>query len=152
MRGEYNTRHKREMLTFLQAHEYEPFTVDEFVFRMREQGEDIGRTTAYRYLEQLSDAGNVRKYQNPQGATCYQHISDCAACDAHFHMLCRRCGRLFHVDCELMDSLAEHIRRDHGFILDPRETVLKGICATCSNGEEVGPDGACHAEGCHHCV
>lgn len=152
MRGEYSTHQKRQMLGFLQTHEYEPFTVDEFVFRLKQQGENIGRTTAYRYLEQLSVSGDVRKYQSPQGATCYQHVADRAACDAHFHMMCKSCGRLYHVDCELIDALTKHIRSEHGFMLDPRETVLVGICADCRDGEEVHCDGACHAEGCHGCL
>ena len=64
MRGQYNTRQKREMLGFLQRHDLEPYSVDELVFCMQEQGEKIGRTTVYRYLEQLAEQGSVRKYQN----------------------------------------------------------------------------------------
>lgn len=150
MRGEYSTHQKREMLGYLKAHEYEPFTVDDLVFRMREQGENIGRTTVYRYLEQLSNAGNVRKYQSPQGMTCYQHIENCSACDAHFHMMCKNCGRLYHVDCELMEKLTRHISEDHGFTLDPRETVLVGTCARCAGKGEEEDIGSCHTEGCHH--
>ncbi len=135
MRGEYSTRQKRDMLAYLKNHEMEPYTVDDLVFRMQEQGERVGRTTVYRYLEQLAEQGSVRKYQNAQGVTQYQHIGDGADCDAHFHMMCRSCGRLYHVRCEQMDALSRHLAADHNFQLNLRETILVGTCARCAGGE-----------------
>ena len=151
MRGEYSTRQKREMLAYLKKHDMEPYSVDELVFRMQEQGERIGRTTVYRYLEQLAEQGSVRKYQNAQGVTQYQHIEDDSGCDSHFHMMCRSCGRLYHVSCDLMDALSKHIYTDHSFRLNLRETILVGTCARCA-GEEVAEVGAHSTDGCHHCL
>ena len=150
MRGEYSTRQKRELLKFLKEHELENFSVDEVVLRLRERGASVGRSTAYRYLEALAEQGSVRKYQNAQGVTQYQHVEDDGRCAHHFHMLCKRCGALLHVDCERMNALTEHIAEEHGFQLDPRETVLVGICARCARGEEF--HGADHDEGRHHCL
>ena len=150
MRGEYNTRQKREMLRFLKERDMRHFSVDDVVFEMQEQGEKVGRSTVYRYLEQLAEQGAVRKYQSVQGVTQYQHVSDAERCDAHFHMMCSRCGNLFHVDCRLMDTLAKHLMADHGFMLDPRETILVGLCAACREGGEAVQNGADTASGCHH--
>ena len=152
MRGEYNTRQKREMLAFLKRHDMEPYSVDDLVFEMQEQGEKIGRSTVYRYLESLAEQGRVRKYQNAQGTMQYQHVEDTMACDAHFHMMCKSCGRLYHVSCDLMDRLSKHIYSDHNFRLDTRETILVGVCARCGAQEGDGCHGADHAEGCHHSI
>ena len=153
MRGEYNTRQKREMLAFLKQHELQHYSVDELVFEMEQQGEKIGRTTVYRYLESLAEQGQVRKYQNSRGVTQYQRLQDGSACDGHFHMMCKSCGRLYHVSCDLMDALSKHIFTDHSFKLDTRETILVGMCARCGAGQEgEGSHGADHAEGCHHCL
>lgn len=149
MRGEYSTRQKREVLGFLQEHDLENFSVDDVVSRLQSGGSRIGRSTVYRYLESLAEQGSVRKYQNAQGVTQYQHVEDDGRCAHHFHMLCKRCGALLHVDCERMNALTEHIAEEHGFQLDPRETVLVGICARCARGEEF--HGADHDEGRHHC-
>ena len=54
MRGEYNTRQKRELLRFLQERNMQHFSVDEVVFEMEDRGEKIGRSTVYRFLEQLA--------------------------------------------------------------------------------------------------
>lgn len=146
MRGEYSTRPKREMLAYLKQHDLEPYSVDDLVFRMQERGERIGRTTVYRYLEQLAEQGAVRKYQNAQGVTQYQHIENSSDCDAHFHMMCKKCGRLYHVSCELMGALSQHVYTDHNFRLDLRETILVGTCARCAGIEGEDEHGADHAE------
>lgn len=151
MRGSYNTRQKRELLSFLQERSMQHFSVDEVVFELRDRGEKIGRSTVYRYLEQLAEQGSVRKYPGVEGITQYQHVEDTDRCDDHFHMMCSRCGNLLHVDCSLMRSMTEHLMACHGFKLDPRETILIGLCAKCRavDGEEVDHVADCH-EGCHH--
>ena len=75
------------------------------------------------------------------------------ATNHHFHMLCRRCGNLMHVDCALMRTMSEHLMKDHGFMLDPRETILVGVCEKCRGvgGEEADHVADGH-EGCHHCL
>lgn len=153
MRGEYSTRQKRELLKFMKQHSMENFSVDDVVFRLQDEGTQIGRSTVYRYLESMAEQGAVRKYQNAQGMTQYQHVEDESLCAKHFHMMCKICGALLHVDCGLMQSLASHIADEHGFALDARETVLVGVCAKCAGtGKEVGRCGSDHAEGCHHCL
>ena len=150
MRGEYSTRQKREMLRFLKERDMQHFSVDDVVFEMRGRGEKIGRTTVYRYLEMLAEQGEVRKYQGLQGVTQYQHVEDDARCDAHFHIVCSRCGNLFHVDCALMSKMARHLMEEHGFMLDPRESILVGLCEKCRDGGEADAHGADTASECHH--
>lgn len=146
MRGEYNTRQKRELLSFLKERGMQHFSVDDVVFEMQGRGERVGRSTVYRYLELLAEQGSVRKYQSVQGVTQYQHVEDAARCDGHFHMMCAKCGNLFHVDCVLMAKLSKHLMEDHDFALDPRETVLVGVCGTCRNGGEARAHGSDRAE------
>ena len=152
MRGEYNTRQKRELLRFLKERSMQHFSVDDVVFEMQDKGEKVGRSTVYRYLELLAEQGAVRKYQSVQGVTQYQHVADAARCDDHFHMMCSKCGELFHVDCRLMGTLSKHLMEDHGFMLDPRETILVGLCEKCRDGGEEAGHGADTASGCHHCL
>ena len=140
------------MLKFLKERELQHFSVDDVVFEMQDRGEKIGRTTVYRFLEQLAEQGSVRKYQSVQGVTQYQHVADGAHCDAHFHMMCSKCGNLLHVDCQLMGTLSRHLMAEHGFQLDPRETILVGLCEKCRDGGEADDHGVDCAAGCHHCL
>lgn len=154
MRSVYNTRQKREMLKFLQDRRMQHFSVDEVVSEMQNRGEKIGRTTVYRFLELLTEQGEVRKYQNAQGITQYQRVENVSSCDDHFHMMCKKCGNLIHVDCDLMHSMAEHLFKEHGLMLDPRETILKGLCDQCraEDGEETENHGTDWHKECHHCL
>lgn len=135
MRGEYNTRQKRELMEYLDRHDLDHYSVDELVFRMEEDGKKIGRSTIYRCLEALAGQGGIRKYQNAQGVTQYQPVRDSAGCARHFHMMCRRCGKLYHVECDLMEKLYEHICTEHAFRIDMRETVMIGVCEKCAAEE-----------------
>ncbi|MBQ3574755.1 MAG: transcriptional repressor [Clostridia bacterium] len=154
MRKEYNTRQKREILSFLQARDLESYSVDDLLAEMLKTGEKIGRSTVYRNLEQLSEQGKVRKYQDAQGVIRYQYVENSSDCHDHFHMMCKSCGKLFHVNCDLMKQLSGHIFSHHHFRLDSCETILVGFCADCDSGETKGE--CCHgadcAEGCHSCV
>ena len=43
------------------------------------------------------------------------------------------------------------LMRAHGFELDPRQTILVGVCAACrGQGEEVHAHGADRHDGCDH--
>lgn len=136
MRGEYNTKRKRDMLTFLTGNHMKHYTLDELTQAMHEDGIDAGKTTVYRFVEGLAEQGRVRKYQN-ESEYYYQYIEDDSGCAGHLHLMCRECGALYHVDCHLVGELIGHIKNDHNFALDARRTVLVGICGECSARTEV---------------
>lgn len=129
-RGTYNTRQKRDMLTFLAGNPLKHYTLDELTEAMHADGITAGKTTVYRFMEGLAEEGHVRKYQN-EGSALYQYVEDDSSCGTHLHLMCSRCGALYHVDCELVTGLIEHVGKEHGFRLDAKRTVLVGICARC---------------------
>jgi len=135
MRGEYNTRHKRDMLAFLTGNKMKHYTLDELAYAMRAEGIDAGKTTVYRFVESLAEQGSVRKYSNENGSY-YQYIGDDSDCGSHLHLMCRECGALYHVDCSLVGELMHHIKDDHNFMLDARRTVLVGVCGDCGTRKE----------------
>ena len=151
MRGEYNTRQRREMMQYLSGHGREHYSVDGFVEAMKQEGVAVGKTTVYRFLESLAEQGKARKYLSAQGdVSFYQYLEDDSDCDAHFHLLCARCGELYHVECAYMGELTRHVFAAHGFEIDPRQTVLMGICGKCSGTGKGEAHGADHGCGCHH--
>lgn len=141
MRGEYNTRQKRDMLAFLTGNNMKHYTLDELTREMHENGIIAGKTTVYRFMEGLAEQGRVRKYQNDNGSF-YQYIDNDDHCDSHLHLMCRECGALYHVDCDLVGTLVSHIRDDHGFALDARRTMLVGVCRECTAQMKEEADGA----------
>ena len=41
-------------------------------------------------------------------------------------------GQLFHVSCDYLNQLGEHLLEHHGFVIDHTKTVLYGLCAACA--------------------
>ena len=129
MKDGYNTRQGALILAYLENN-IEPFTAEALADALQPQ--KVGKATVYRHLERLTDAGLVRRYSPAEGASaCYQYVGDRKDCSRHYHMVCSRCGRLFHLDCDQLMELSEHIREHHGFVLDCERTILYGTCAEC---------------------
>lgn len=129
----YNTKQKSAIMQCVTDMADRHFTIDSLCETLSKKGEAVGRTTVYRFLEKLSEDGVLRKFVMPQGeSSCYQYVGEHHHCHEHFHLKCEKCGSLIHMDCDEMNSLAEHIKSHHGFSLNPLKTVIYGICEDCA--------------------
>ena len=97
------------------------------------------RQAILRCLERRGDASitagelaeNLRSEGCPVGlATIYHQHRDC------FLLKCERCGRIRHVDCTQLQALYDHLEREHHFRINPRGTLLSGVCDQCAKEEE----------------
>jgi len=81
----------------------------------------------------MVESGLVQKIVTDGEATCYQYIGDehCMR-HAHFHLKCLSCGKLIHMECKLVQELAEHIHEEHNFDMQPLRTTFYGTCDACS--------------------
>lgn len=133
MESGYKTRQREQILQLLLAHQEEHFSVDRIVDCLRAQQQQVGRSTVYRYLEKLVQAGKARKYYIEEGAgACYQYAGEQSSCHEHFHLKCTSCGRLIHVECNYLEQVSEHVLAHHSFTIDHTKTVLYGLCADCA--------------------
>lgn len=127
-------------------------TADMILDYLAENGTPVGKATVYRYLDLLEKQEMVRKYQtDDRRKACYQYAEDMSACRCHYHLKCLNCGKLFHITCNELDHVAEHMLKEHGFLVDESRTVYYGVCAKCRGLE--GTEEECHCqEGQeHHC-
>ena len=94
---------------------------------LREAGHRIGLTTVYRALQSLADADEVDVLRNDDGESTYR------ACSAghHHHVVCRSCGTTVEVEGRAVETWAERVAREHGFV-DVEHTVeVSGTCSRC---------------------
>ena len=130
----YKTSQREILLGFLRAHPDEEFSTEEITSALH--GEAIGKSTVYRLISRLCEDGEVLRTRGANGKKIlYRYIDKAHECDAHFHLKCRDCGKIIHLDCEFMDELKTHIAGEHGFRLDPKSTVINGVCADCVEKE-----------------
>lgn len=125
--------HQKDAVTALLRSADRHLTADEIAQLLKESGTPVGLTTVYRTLTALVESGEVKKFTH-EGSACYQY-GDCG-CKSHLHFKCAECGRLFHVDCDILDSLEEHVKSEHNFILDSSKTVFYGRCEDCAGKGE----------------
>ena len=128
-RKAYNTRSLKLISEILASMDGAHMTAEEILNSLKERGENIGLTTVYRNLEKLVLSGEVRKYSG-EGSACFGFSGE--HCAEHFHLKCSACGKLFHIECEHIERLAEHISHHHGFAVDNTKTVLYGVCGECA--------------------
>ena len=82
----------------------------------------------------LTQQGLVHKVTTEEGAL-YQYCPQAGCRHDCFLLRCERCGRMVHLDCAHLEEVCRHLSAEHRFYIDPRRTVLTGLCAACEEAE-----------------
>lgn len=90
----------------------------------------ISRSTVYRNLRQLAEAGVIRQVALPDGPERY----DGRSC-RHQHFLCRSCGGIMDVEIEYTERLDEAVREKYGARVDSHDIVFSGLCSECARNK-----------------
>ena len=129
----YKTKQQDFLFSYLKEMKGKHFTAEEVREHFESKQISIGIATIYRQLEKLVADGTLQKYFiDEHSAACFEYSGeDCKAEVPHFHLKCEQCGNLFHVECDEIQELSEHLQKEHGFAINPFRTVLYGICNAC---------------------
>jgi len=103
-------------------------TPDEVHNEVTKEGARISLSTVYRNLEVLEELGLVRHAHISDRAPTYHSVSG----HEHFHLICRRCGRVDSVDPAIIDPVSVALAQDHNFVPDVGHLTVFGHCVTCS--------------------
>ena len=146
---QYNTKQHDEVLEYLKAMRGTHVTAaDVYRYFADERnsgaaeengGRKIGQATVYRQLERLVEEGLADKYIIDQNTpACFEYI-DHDECGEGLcvHGKCLKCGKLFHLHCDELVDLQEHLKEHHGFIPDFHHTVIYGLCNDCAKSAAV---------------
>ncbi len=132
----YKTRQREAILKYMLEHQDSHVTVNQISDYFENEGTPVGVTTIYRHLEKLLEQDFVRKYNTgASNSACFQYAVQDKKCHEHFHLMCEKCGCLFHLECRHMNEVYSHIFSEHGFRINPFKTVFYGICEECSQKE-----------------
>ena len=128
----YVTTSRRKILEFLKKNSSQTVTAADIDRYLAGKDSKVNLTTIYRYLDKLEREGTVLRYADERGSQAvYQYVEPGHRCDEHLHIKCVKCGRILHLECAFMDEIAKHIRKDHGFTLQCKNSILYGICQKC---------------------
>ncbi len=130
MRKIYNTKQKAIVLEKIRANEGRHFSVEEIYLQLVGDGHNLGKATVYRHINELQKDGVIKKFVTEHGkSACYEYVGKNNV--ASYHFKCTKCNELFHIQCESLDHLQEHMLSEHGFDIDDTKMVFLGTCKGC---------------------
>jgi len=125
--GIYNTEQRCIIEKYLIENEEKFVSSKDILEYLKKNNIEIGLTTIYRTLK-LLEKDNKLRIEVREQTKYYQYIK--SECSDHFHLKCKKCGKMQHLDCEEFMSAAEHIKEEHHFMVD-YNTIIYGICEKC---------------------
>jgi Fur family ferric uptake transcriptional regulator len=103
-------------------------SADQVYQRVARAFPDVNISTVYRTLEVLEELGVVRHTHFHDGVAQYER-TDAAQ---HHHLVCSRCGAESELDLDVLQPLAEELKRRYGFEADLAHSAIVGVCRQCA--------------------
>lgn len=91
----------------------------------------IGKATVYRNLNLLAERGDIRRIDACDGPAHFDGRTD-----AHYHLHCRICGKLFDAPMQPLEAPERYLEQTDGFTVEGHELVFVGICSDCKNKQK----------------
>lgn len=130
----YNTEQRNLLLSFLKNNPDKQFSAKEIAIALA--NENISRSAVYRNLADLEADGRVKRCTKSGSRETFYQYYDLQSCRNHIHLSCIKCGKIFHMENNIADTLIDKVVDQEGFEINKGETTLYGICKTCkADGE-----------------
>lgn len=126
--GHRLTRQRRAVWDALATSERH-LTVEELTAAVVIGGDDVDPASVYRTLALFEGLGLARASRLGDSEAGRWEV---AHPDEHFHLVCERCGEVDHHVGSLVEDIAAHLDRGHGFVVTGVELVVTGRCARCA--------------------
>jgi len=127
-RGKRFTQQRRALVeTVFSRHEH--FEADDLVEELSygDSQNRIGRATIYRTLNEMVDAGLLRKLELT-GRSVYEHDY---GYPQHDHLHCQSCDKLIEFQSEELIRIRKAVAQEHKFQIQGYRLVITGICNEC---------------------
>jgi Fur family transcriptional regulator, ferric uptake regulator len=128
-RGKRITQQRRALVDYIfERHDH--FDADELIVLLarRHKGDKISRPTVYRTLNELIEAGLLRK-MTLGGRAVYEHDY---GYPQHDHLYCQICEKLIEFSSEELQELRDAVASEHNFRVTGHRLIITGVCQDCS--------------------
>ena len=126
------TVQRRAILETLSPRSDHP-TADQIFDDVRKRVPEISRTTVYRVMETLVEAGIARKVCHPGAAARYEMESQ-----RHHHLVCLQCEAIVDLQDPTLDTLPLP-KRKAGFHIEDYSIQFRGLCPGCALKQKAKP-------------
>jgi len=103
-------------------------SIEEIYAQIQAEHPSISKTTVYRNLRQLAEAGIIRRVSLPDGLERYDK-----RVHRHYHFRCRACDCIHDVEIAPLTAINDEVREKHGFQVDGHDVVFSGVCIACQD-------------------
>ncbi len=134
-RGKRITQQRRALIDFIfERHDH--FDADELIASLagRPEADRISRPTIYRTLNELVEAGLLRK-MSLSGRAVYEHDY---GYPQHDHLHCQICDKLIEFQSDELAELRDAVARQHNFRVTGHRLIITGTCHDCSRKRHRG--------------
>jgi Fur family ferric uptake transcriptional regulator len=134
-RGKRITSQRRALVDFIfERHDH--FDADELIATLpgRPGGDKISRPTVYRTLNELVEAGLLRKMSLGPRAV-YEHDY---GYPQHDHLHCQICDKLIEFQSDELQEIRDAVAREHNFRVTGHRLIITGTCHDCSRKRHRG--------------
>ena len=109
---------------------HEHFDAEQLIGRLaqRTDGTRVSRSTIYRSLLQLEEAGLIRKVARQDDRDVFEHDY---GYPQHDHLICRKCGTLIEFQTDTIAQVLHEVASRHGFRMDGHRLEVTGLCDAC---------------------
>lgn len=126
IRGEKLTEPRKILVRHIfDTHKH--FDADELVADLHNAGRRVSRSTVYRTLRLLVEAGLLRELRLTN-RSAYEHDY---GYPAHDHLHCTECNKVVEFRNDEIRRLRDAISQEHGFHPDGHRFIITGICPAC---------------------
>lgn len=125
----YMTKQRKALLNYLSMHADERLSAKQLEDALKIEG--ISISAVYRNLSELEKEGKVRRVNNSGSREVFYQYTDGAHCKDCLHLSCEKCGKTYHMNSAVAQTLIENLAQSDEFTIDKANTVLYGVCGDC---------------------
>ncbi len=116
----------------------EHLTAEEIFALVKVSCPDIGLATVYRTIQLLNELNLIDRISFDDGFVRYEigNTPNQGKRHHHHHLICRKCGRVFSFQEDLLEELEAKITASTGFAVVNHEVKLYGYCKDCGGNLE----------------
>ena len=131
------TNQRLLVLQVLAENQDRHLTAEDIYELVKEDYPEIGLATIYRTVQLLLEMQLVDRINLDDGCVRYEigHLFEGEMKHSHHHLICRKCGKVFPFDGDLLDGLETHIQEKTGFHIVDHELKFYGVCKQCMEQE-----------------
>lgn len=93
---------------------------------LKRDDSNVGMTTLYRNLNQLADAGLIKKIDGLEPSAHFDHNTF-----EHYHFICEKCKKVYDIPFSVAPDLVKNTTEATGFDITSHDIVFHGICSEC---------------------